>query len=301
MEALRHGVAQPQTRAFGTVKRACLQVERKRCAGEKQRVVLLLFHLDLVIDAPSRRRQTSRRQHHVVVLHRDHFRLPAWIGPALAVEFAQRRPAPLHRSHRLRAPNADVHHRPRTGLDLSDVSQVHLVGKAGQENPVRNQPRKGRFGGARQDEKQPRRQYQDAHRDQRGKQAEARVKALRAAAHGDRGTLDRPPDFARSQRRNREQHVQRQEKEKIEIDGKNRRRQQLQKCDDGRIQIVAIALGGQDFHDRQEEQQMDRGRQKIARQQKIVRCKESGVRDGDDGGQPVGEVQPQQPEDQGGA
>ena len=46
---------------------------------------------------------------------------------------------------------------------------------------------------------------------------------------------------------------------------------------------------------------MHRGRQKIARQQKVVGRKEGGVGYRDDGGQAVGEVQPQQPEDQGGA
>ena len=166
---------------------------------------------------------------------------------------------------------------------------------------MRDQPRKGRLGGARQDEEQSGRQGQDPERDQRGKQAEARIEALQAAARGDRGAVDGPPDFARGERRNGEQQVQRQEEEEIEIDGENRRRQQFQEGDDRGIQIVAIALGGQDLHYRQEEQQMHGGGQKIAGQQKIVGDEEGGVGDGDDGGEAVGEVQPHQPANQDGA
>ena len=135
---------------------------------------------------------------------------------------------------------------------------------------MRNQPRKCGLGGARQDEEQPGRQGEDAESDQRGKQAEARVEALQTAARGDGGAVDGPADFARGERRNGEQQVQRQEEEEVEIDGQNRRRQQFQKGDDGRIQIVAIALGGQDFHYGQEEEQVHRGGKKIAGQQEVV-------------------------------
>ena len=156
-----------------------------------------------------------------------------------------------------------MHHGQGTGLEFPDIPQVHLIGKAGKENAVRNQPRKGRFSGARQDEEQAGRQGQDRERDHGGMQGEAQVEAFRSAARGHAGPVNRPPYFAGSERRNREQQVQREEDEEIEIDGENRRRQQFQKGDDRCIQIVAIALGGQDLHHGQEEQQMHGGRKEI--------------------------------------
>ena len=166
---------------------------------------------------------------------------------------------------------------------------------------MRNQPRKGRLGGARQDEEQPGSQGQDAESNRHGKYAEARVEILQTAACGDRGAIDGAADFARGERCNGEQEIEREEEEEIEIDGENRRRQQFQEGDDCGIQIIAIALGGQDLHYREEEQQMHRGGKKIARQQKVVGAKKRGVGDGDDGCEPVGEVEMHQPANQDGA
>ena len=71
------------------------------------------------------------------------------IGPALPVEIGSAAPRHFSGPTGQRAPDLDVHHRPRVGLDLPDIAQRHLVGKARKKNAMRDQMGKRRLRGAR--------------------------------------------------------------------------------------------------------------------------------------------------------
>ena len=81
----------------------------------------------------------------------------------------------------------------------------------------------------------------------------------------------------RGERRHGEQQVQGEEHEEVEIDGEDCGGQQFQERDDRGVEMIAIGLGGEDLHHRQEKYQVDRGRQKLAREQKIIDQIEAGV------------------------
>jgi hypothetical protein len=152
-----------------------------------------------------------------------------------------------------------VHHHAGRGLDLPNVSKSHLVGEAGQVDAVGNQPGEGGLRGAWQQEKEAGRDRKDTDGGQRGQHCQPRMETPRPAASRGLGTRERTADFGAGQGAYGEQQIQRQEKDEIQFGGQNGSRQQFQKSDGRREEIVAVRPGGEDFHDRQKEDQVNGG------------------------------------------
>ena len=152
-----------------------------------------------------------------------------------------------------------------TGREVVLISPISprltWLEKPGQVQAMRNQAGEGGVGGARQDKEQARGDRQNAERDRYRERRQPGMETLQAAARGrrDAGVVHRAADFAAGQRRHRKQQIERQEKEEIEVDGEDGRRDQFQKRDHRGIQMIAAGLGGQDFDDRQEEDQVHGG------------------------------------------
>src|SRR5579863_4864857 len=139
--------------------------------------------------------------------------------------------------------------------------------------------------GPRQDEEESGRQKQDADRNERRKRRQPGVEVAHSAARRGVYGVHGAADFVAGERGDGEQQEQRQTEEEIESGGENRRRQQLQKGDDGRVEVVAIGDGSEDLYHRQEEHQVNRGREQVVRKEKVVGREEQdiGQRDDSDG------------------
>ena len=182
-------MAQAVAAAFGSGRARGAQVQGFRRAGEEERVVFQRLQVDVVVDAPARRASPAAPARRARSPRRIISR-----SDGLDWSSACRRNRSACRRATSRADGCALQMRMCiTGRELVLISpispRVTWLEKPGKEDAMRDQPREGGFGGARQNEEEPAGHRQDAERDQRGKQAEARVETLQAAARGDGGAV----------------------------------------------------------------------------------------------------------------
>ena len=188
--------------------------------------------------------------------------------PLPAIEIAQRRAAPFRVELSAVGINAHVHDGGAARLDLADLAQGDLIREAGQVITLGRQMAKGRVGGPRQKEKEPGSHRQHAKSDESDEASQSGTKGAAGPACDLPGALldglNGAADLRTGQCGDREEQKQTQEQEEIQLNRKQRGGEQLQKRDDGGVEVIPIGFGGENSEDGDKEDQMDRSLEKVA-------------------------------------
>src|SRR5277367_781896 len=222
------------------------------------------------------------------------------IRPGFAVESAERDSTPLQIVAALRVVlNLDVHDDRARLLNLADASQLHAIAEAGGDvasGSVGTQVARRNPGKEEEDQKAAGHDHQHQY-GSNGKQSVGHPSIRGDNAGGFSARIlrvgwfvgHRVPHLHQHKRDDRNQQESRKRKEKHAADGKHGRGQDHQKRKDGQHVMITSSLQRKQAHHLREQDEMNRGSKKAARQKEIVGEVDEDVDHSQQGGPALGD------------